>query len=169
MSVLASLVAAPLARHEVVDTSDVDLARIVGGQLFRDHQLIPGHDHAQFRARLRSATVGGTKLTYVDYTAAVRIATAVPSDGFLVHIPLSGRASVTCGRATVHSDPATAAVIDPADRLEMTWAGGTPLLIVGLDRSRVEQHLRTTLGGSLRRPLRFDLAMDLTPRPPKPG
>src|SRR5262249_8555918 len=62
----------------------------------------------------------------------------------------------------VSSDPAMAAVIDPGDRLEMTWSSGTPQLIVGIDRDRVEQHLRGTLGRSLDRPLRFRLGMDLT-------
>lgn len=152
----------PLACHEVVDTHDVDEARLVGSRLFRDHQLIPDKDGAPFRARLRSTVVGGMTLNYVDYSAGVRIVTTEQSSGFLVHIPLTGRADITCGRDAVSSDAATAAVIDPADRLEMTWSSGTPLVIVGMDRERIEQHLRVTLGRSLDRPLRFGLGMDLT-------
>ena len=152
----------PLAFHEVIDTEDVEEARLAGSRLFRDHQLIPEQHDSPFRARLRSTVVGGMTLSYVDYGVGVRIATTEPSSGYLVHIPLTGHADIVCGRDTVSSDPATAAVIDPADRLEMTWAGGTPLLIVGIDRERMEQHLRGALGRTLDRPLRFGLGMDLT-------
>lgn len=151
-----------LAGHEVADTQDVEEARLVGNRLFRDHQLIPENDGSPFRARLRSTVVGGMTLSYVDYSAGVRIVTAEPSSGFLVHIPLTGRSDITCGRDALSSDPATAAVVDPADRLEMTWSSGTPHLIVGIDRERLEQHLSRTLGRALDRPLRFGLGMDLT-------
>jgi AraC-like DNA-binding protein len=152
----------PLACHEVIDTQDIEEARVVGSQLFRDHLLIPEKDGSPFRARLRSTVVGGMTLNYVDYSAGVRIVTTEPSSGFLVHIPLTGRADITCGHDAVSSDPATAAVVDPSDRLEMTWSSGTPQLIVGIDRDRIEQHLRGALGRTLDRPLRFGLAMDLT-------
>ena len=152
----------PLAGHELVDTRDVEEARVVGSGVFRDHRLVPEPGGAPFRARLRSTVVGGMTLSYVDYSAGVRIVSAEPSSGFLVHIPLTGRADITCGRDALVSDPATAAVVDPADRLEMTWTSGTPQLIVGIDRERLEQHLRRTLGRTLDRPLRFGLGMDLT-------
>lgn len=150
-----------LACHEVVDTTDVEQARLVGSRLFRNHQLTPETDQSAFRAVLRSTVVGGLTLSYVDYRAGVRIVTTAPSSGFLVHIPLTGRADITCGRDAVTSDPATAVVVDPAERLDMTWASRTPQLIVGIDRQRLERHLRRTLDRTLDRPLRFGLAMDL--------
>ncbi len=149
-----------LTGHEVVDTTDVDEARLVGSRIFRAHQLLPGG--GDFRAVLRSTVVGGVSLCHVDYRAAVRIVTAAPSTGYLVHIPLTGRAAITCGRDAVMSDPSTAVVVDPAERLDMTWSKGTPQLIVGIDREHLERHLCRTLGRSLDRPLRFALGMDLT-------
>lgn len=149
-----------LAGHEVVDTADVDEARLVGSRIFRDHQLLPGK--GEFRAVLRSTVVGGLTLNHVDYRAGVRIVTAAASNGFLVHIPLTGRADIVCGHDAVTSDPSTAVVIDPAERLDMTWSSGTPHLIVGIDRARLERHLARTLGRTLDRPLRFSLGMDLT-------
>jgi hypothetical protein len=70
-----------LACHEVVDTTDVDEARLVGARLFRNHQRTPEADGSAFRAVLRSAVVGGMTLNYVDYRAAVRIVTTAPSSG----------------------------------------------------------------------------------------
>ena len=151
-----------LARHEVVDTTDVDEARLVGSRIFRDHQLLPETGDTAFRAVLRSTVVGGLTLNYADYRAAVRIVTTAPSNGFLVHIPLTGRAEIKCGRDAVASDPATAVVVDPAERLDMTWSSGTPQLIVVIDRGRLEEHLRRVLGRTLDRPVRFTLGMDLT-------
>lgn len=162
MGVVGDTEQLPLACHEVIDTTDVEEARVVGSQIFRYHQLTPEADHSAFRAVLRSTVVGGMTLNYVDYRAGVRIVTTEPSSGFLVHIPLTGRADITCGRDAVTSDPATAVVIDPSDRLDMTWSRGTPQLIVGIDRERLEHHLRRTLGRTLDRPLRFGLGMDLT-------
>lgn len=151
----------PLASYEIVDTTDVEEARRVGSEVFRDHQLKPEPGDRGFRAVLRSAAVGGMTLSYVDYGAGVRIETTEPTTGFLVHIPLTGRADIRCGREYLTSDATTAVVIDPSDRLDMTWSRGTPQLIVGLDRDRLEQHLRRTLGRALDRPLRFGLGMDL--------
>ncbi|WP_163573595.1 AraC family transcriptional regulator [Fodinicola feengrottensis] len=151
-----------LACHEVIDTTDVEEARLVGSRIFRNHQLTPASDHSTFRAVLRSTTVGGMTLTYVDYRAGVRIVTTAPASGFLVHVPLTGRADITCGRHVAISDPATAVVVDPSERLDMTWATGTPQMIVRIDRERLEQHLRRTLDRTLDRPLRFGLGMDLT-------
>jgi AraC-like DNA-binding protein len=151
-----------LAGHEVVDTTDVDEARLVGSRLFRDHQLLPDTRGVKFRAVLRSTVVGGLMLSHVDYRAGVRIVTAAPSNGFLVHVPLTGRADITCGRDRITSDPATAVVIDPAERLDMTWSSGTPQLIVSINRERLERHLGRVLGRTLDRPLRFSLGMDLT-------
>ncbi|MCE7008878.1 hypothetical protein LWC34_39620 [Kibdelosporangium philippinense] len=150
-----------LANHQVIDTVDVDEARAVGSRVFRNHQLAPESGNG-FRAVLRSAAVGGMTLTYVDYRVGVRIAASEPSSGFLVHIPLTGHADITCGREAVSSDPANAVVVDPAERLDMTWSRGTPQLIIGIDRERMEDHLRRTLNRSLDRPLRFGLGMDLT-------
>ncbi|REH17472.1 AraC-like protein [Kutzneria buriramensis] len=101
----------------------------------------------------RSVALGGITLNHVVTTTA--------SNGFLVHIPLAGRADVRCGGDAVTSDPATAVVIDPAEHHDMTWAGGTPQLIVGLDRGRMESHLGRALGRRPVRPLRFALGMDL--------
>lgn len=153
--------AAPLAYYEVIDTTDVEEARLVGSRIFRNHQLQPDADRSAFRAVLRSAVVGGLTLSYVDYRVGVRISTTVPSSGFLVHIPLTGRADIRCGRDTAISDPATAVVIDPSDHLDMTWSQEAPQLVVCIDRERLEQHLRRTLGRTLDRPLRFGLGMDL--------
>ncbi|MEV6240778.1 AraC family transcriptional regulator [Lentzea sp. NPDC051838] len=154
-------VEAPLAGHEVLDTTDVDEARAVAGRVFREHQLTTETGQG-FRTILRSTVVGGMSLSFVDYQAAVRIRTSAPSSGYLVHIPLCGRASITCGRDTVTSDPRNAVVVDPSDRLDMTWSSGTPHLIVGLDRERLVQHTQRFLGRTLDRPLRFGLGMDLT-------
>lgn len=154
-------VEAPLAAHEVLNTTDVDEARAVAGRIFREHQLTTETDEG-FRTILRSTVVGGMSLSFVDYQAAVRIRTSAPSSGYLVHIPLCGRASITCGRDTVTSDPANAVVVDPSERLDMTWSSGTPHLIVGLDQDRLTQHTQRFLGRTLDRPLRFGLGMDLT-------
>jgi AraC-like DNA-binding protein len=158
MSVVEQLLD-PLAGHEVLDTTDVDQARLVTGRIIRDHRLLP--EAGVFRAVLRSVALGGISLNYVDYRAGVRIITTTASNGVLVHIPLAGRADVRCGNDIVTSDPTTAVVIDPAERLDMTWAGGTPQLIVGLDRARLESHLGRALGRRPDRPLRFALGMDL--------
>lgn len=48
-----------LAGHQVIDTTDVEEARLVGSRIFRNHQLTPAADHCGFRAVLRSAVVGG--------------------------------------------------------------------------------------------------------------
>ena len=59
-------------------------------------------------------------------------------------------------------DPDGPSVPSPDENLTMHWGSGNRQLIVWIDRPSLEGHLSTMLGSPLKRPLRFDLGMDMT-------
>lgn len=152
--------------REVITTSDVEEACAAGGALFRAHVLTPAGRGAPFRATLRSARIGAVTLSRVQYGAGVRIA-AAPTGGVLVHVPLRGVLSGRCGGEPVRAAAGTAAVIDAARDVDMTWSAGADLLIVGVEAGGLERHLAERSGRADRRAVTpaFDLRMDLATVP----
>lgn len=152
----------PLARHERFHTSDVWQAREEVGQAFCDHRLRIMDRAARLDARLHAAPFDKTGLYYLDYGTSVRITPGDLESFYLVQIPLAGRAEITLGRERIVSDRRLASVPSPTGQLDMHWGDGNPQLIVWFERKALEAQLGSLLGRSVRRPLVFDLGMDLT-------
>lgn len=158
----SQLATLPLSHHELVHTHDVDEARTLVTEAFCAHQLLPLDGLNSLDARFHSVRLGKVGLHYLDYGAEVRIAPGELHDFFLVQMPVAGQAEIICGKEQIVSDVSLASVPAPDENLTMHWGRGNPQLIVWIDRTGLESHLSTMLGSPLKRPLRFDLGMDMT-------
>ncbi|WP_031469535.1 AraC family transcriptional regulator [Sciscionella sediminilitoris] len=152
----------PLAGYERLHSTDVDETREAVAAAFCPHGLFPVQRRPAFEARFHSVRLGDVGLNYLDYGDAVRIAPGQLEDFFLVQLPLSGSAEITCGDRHIVSHPGLASVPAPDRMLSMRWGAGNPQLIVWIDRERLENHLRTLLDHPVTEPLRFELGMDTT-------
>jgi AraC-like DNA-binding protein len=161
-TVQSQLATLPLSDHELVHTHDVDEARTAVASVFCSHQLLPLDGLRSLDTRFHSVRIGKVGLHYLDYGGEVRIAPGQLQDFFLVQIPVAGQAEIVCGKERIISDMALASVPSPDENLTMHWGSGNRQLIVWIDRPSLEGHLSTMLGSPLKRPLRFDLGMDLT-------
>ncbi|GAA2911403.1 AraC family transcriptional regulator [Streptosporangium fragile] len=152
----------PLGNRPLLDTEDLDEARARVSAVFCPHRLELTGGAPGLAARLNSARLGGLRVNYLDYGAAVRIEPGELESFFLVQIPLAGRSLIRCGGQEIVSTPRLASLPSPSQHLDMRWEAGCPQLIVKFDRSAVEGALEVMLGERLDQPVVFDLGMDMT-------
>lgn len=154
--------AVPLRGHERFHTSEVEVARAQVAQAFCPHDLRVVGRPERLDARMHGIAFGALGLYYLDYGAEVMITPGALENFYLVQIPLAGVAEIASGHERIVSTPRLASVPAPTEHLAMRWGEGTPQLIVWLRRSALEDHLGKLLGRQPRRPVRFDIGMDLT-------
>ncbi|MBB2910451.1 AraC-like DNA-binding protein [Streptosporangium becharense] len=152
----------PLGNRPVFDTVDLDEARERVSAVFCPHRLELTGGTPGLAARLNSTRLGGLRVNYLDYGAAVRIEPGELETFFLVQIPLAGRSLIRCGGQEIVSAPGLASLPSPSEHLDMRWEAGCPQLIVKFDRPAVEGALELMLGEPLDRPIVFDLGVDMT-------
>ncbi|GGA70588.1 hypothetical protein GCM10011490_21540 [Pseudoclavibacter endophyticus] len=104
-----------------------------------------------FDADIRRAEVGNLGLLSFAYGAPVEI-TPAPLESFVaVHVPLAGRLDITAQRGeprTASVGPGAGAIISSTDRVRMRWSRNLRLLVLRIDRERLEAKLRDDSGAS---------------------
>lgn len=160
----ASLVASgdPLSKYAVLCTDDLDEARDGVSRVFSPHELSIPFAGERLGTRLSHAPVGSVSINRLRYGATVDIDVGCINDFLLVMMPLAGVSEVRCGNESIHSTPEVASVISPALPLRMRSSHDCDQIMVRIDRALVERHCMQYLGRDLRRPIEFQLSMDLT-------
>src|SRR5690348_1161257 len=106
--------APPLAIFKAVDTRDPAAAEDEVARIFCAHRLTPLWPSAPgFHAVHNTARFDGFSVNYVAYGAAVEIDPGRLDRFFLLQIPLTGAADVTCGTTRVAASPDTATLLSP--------------------------------------------------------
>ncbi len=151
----------PLDGHTLLRTRDLDAFREQITRSFCPHRVELIGPGARLDARQHGAQFGRVGLHYVDYGARVRVQAEAIDGFFAVQIPQSGSGVIRSARHEVVLGANRASVPGPTDDVDMVLDGGTPQLVVRLDREAVESRLHQLLGRPPRGVLRFDLGMDL--------
>ena len=150
----------PLEGHEAFHTHDLDEARTEVARAFCDHRLELLHG-STLDARQRSVRLQNVSLHYLDYGGEVRISPGPLETFYLVQIPLAGAAGAISGSQEVSLSHDVATVLSPVEPVTMHWAEETPHLIVRLDRKAIEDKVTQLVGRTVRKPVCFDLGMDM--------
>lgn len=150
-----------LAEHPLIETKDLDEARERVARVFCSHGLSLAVGERALHLVHNRYALSNASLHYVDYGASVRITPGELSSFYLVQIPLSGRAEVTCGSERIISTPKVAAVPNATEHLDMVWDAGSPHLVVHLPRVAIDRAVESLTGRTPVSPVRFTLAMDL--------
>lgn len=155
-----------LKRHTLVDTRLPEEARQEIGRIFCPHFLSPRNARgAGFHAVHRSARQRGYSLNFVSYGAEVDIDPGELTRFFLLQVPLSGSAEVTCGTDTAQAAPGkVASLLSPTLPTRMRWSDGCDKLIVLIDRDVMQRQCEQIAGhpvGSME----FATGVDLTGAP----
>ncbi|WP_349368073.1 AraC family transcriptional regulator [Salinarimonas sp.] len=134
-----------LAAYAKVDTRDVDEAAEKVGRIFCAHRLSALSGARRFHARHENApvTIGKRRagsINQVVYGGDVAIDPGCLDRFFLVQLPLSGAATILCGRRATETAPGRAAsILSPTEPVTMRWSGSCAQLILMLDRTHVER------------------------------
>lgn len=152
-----------LSRYQLFNTRDVDEARVGGAHVFCEHALdLMAHGNRAIHARMCFTRIKGVGLGRMTYGGDVVIEPGRLDSFALVQMPLSGHERVRSGNIEVDTRPGVGSVIGPDCPVSMQHRAGTEKLFIRIDRDALEHHCAQHLGGSVREPIDFELAMDLT-------
>lgn len=157
-----------LERHFLFRSGDLEYTRSILSRLYRSHGLDVASTRGQLDVTTRYARLHHSSLSYLHYGTDVRMRPRRKEclESFLVvQIPLSGRARISCGKETLVSSPAVASVVTPSLPLEMDWSADCRQITLRIERSHIERHCETLLGGVMRQPLEFALGMPVHEAP----
>ncbi|SMD25274.1 AraC family transcriptional regulator [Kibdelosporangium aridum] len=114
-----------------------------------------------FLARVRHRSMNGLGLMSSVYGSAVEIGCSPPIHLVTVNFVHGGQMFVDDGGATTVADPGRGAVFCFHEELTMRWSPGMRQLMLTIDKSMIERHLRTLLDTAPHEPVRFTGEVDL--------
>src|SRR5271169_6130394 len=142
----------PLARHLLVETSDLEEARDRVGRVFCAHTLEYLQPRRRLRMRQNVARIGNLALSYITYGADVSIDPDRLSTFFLVHLIPTGRSEIHIGKRSLISSADMGSVTSATLPMRMRWSADCAHLVLKLDRAALERHLSALLGSVVTRP-----------------
>ncbi|WP_447577473.1 AraC family transcriptional regulator [Achromobacter kerstersii] len=146
-----------LPAQQLFASGNLEEARSMVGRVMRPHHLGVVGAAQRLDARMHHLPLGEVSLNRLRYGAQVEIRPGPLEDFFLVQMPLSGSACIRSGPQQVDSTSELASVVSPDDDLAMCWSGDNDQFMLRVGRSLLERTLVGQLGGTLDRPLRFQL------------
>jgi AraC-like DNA-binding protein len=152
----------PLDRYPVFRSHELDCAREVVGRVFRPHRLDLLGRSTALDARMNTRRIDRIAANYISYGGDVVIEPGELGSFFVVQVPLTGHSLIRYGGKELLSTPDLASVISPTLPLTQRWSADCSQLILRLERSALEAHLRDMLGTPLPVPIQFDLGMDVS-------
>jgi AraC-like DNA-binding protein len=147
--------ALPLARHLLVQTSDLAEARERVARVFCEHKLAYLRPNQQLSMRQNVVRFGNLALSYITYGCDVSIDPGKLSTFFLVHFIPKGRCQIQIGRENLVGSAMAGSVTSPTLPMRMCWDAECAHLVLKIDRTALERHLSHLLGEVATRPIEF--------------
>jgi AraC-like DNA-binding protein len=152
-------------RHPVVSSRDLDVARRVLSEVYLPMDFPSVSASTSLDMSLNIIKVGRVTAGYLHFGDALRIQT-VEAANYHVDIPLTGRARMQAGpRDPVYGTPQTAAIFAPGLPVDLDCGDDFTQIALMLPKAGLQLELESLLGQSLRTPLEFSMALDLTSPP----
>jgi AraC-like DNA-binding protein len=136
---------------------DLSQTRSLVGEVMKPHDLHVHGASQQVNARMHHMAFGGISLNRLKYGADVDIEPGPLDDFYLIQMPLSGHARITCGNQQVESDTDVASVLSPSDSTVMHWSADCDQLMVRIDRMLVDRAIGALSGRLDPETVRFEL------------
>jgi AraC-like DNA-binding protein len=151
----------PLAAFERFRTSDLDEARRHATLLLSAHGLQPLRREARPDVRYHCVNLLDTSIICAQYGAAVRLDPGALETFYLVGMPLEGTSTVTCGGREIVTRPGLASVQSCTQPMVTEWGDDCRKLSIKIGRAALERRLTELIGRPPKKPVVFDLALDL--------
>ena len=152
-----------LASRPVYSTDQPAEAGRFGRDLIGPHSIrVHGDDPGSFQASLHAVLLRDVTLGYLDYGTDVEVSVRQLSEHQLVIVPAVGTCLVEQEGEVVTGSPVRAIVPESNAPLKLLFSGGSPLVVLRIDRGALDVHLSRLVGHLLSHPLVFDLTLDLS-------
>jgi len=152
--------AAPLRRHRLFRSTELDEARDFVASKFCAHRLERRSGRDRFDACHHHAPGVGMSLNYIRYGADVEIEPGELGSFYLIQIPLTGQAWVRNGRHDVCATSSMPSMLNPDRYTTMRWHAGCEKLLLQIDRDTLRRTVEHLLGRHLPGPVVFHPAVD---------
>lgn len=157
--------AAPLARHNLFQTEDLDRARAIVARQFCDHRLERASRDAPFAALHNRAAGQALSLNYLRYGADVRINPGELRGFYLIQIPIAGGAEVANGGDPVTVGRGAGTILNPTRPTRMRWGAECEKLLIQIERGALNALAADWAGHDLPASVLFRTHMDFTTAP----
>ena len=154
--------AAPLSRHVLFQSDDLDCARERVAQKFCNHRLDIIGDRRPFRAAHHHVRGDMISLNYISYGADVLIDPGELGHFYLIQIPVAGSATIRNGGKEFLTHQAAASVLNPHWATRMRWWQGCGQLLIQVRRTQFQAFAERLLERELPDAVSFDPEIDLT-------
>jgi AraC-like DNA-binding protein len=151
----------PLAAFERFRTSDLEQARLHATVLLSAHGLQPVRREARLDVRYHCVSLLDTSVICAQYGAAVRLDPGALENFYLVGMPLSGTSTVACGGRQIVTHPGLASVQSCTQPTSTEWGEDCCKLSIKISRAALERRLTDLIGRPPKKPVVFELALDL--------
>ncbi|MFD0440931.1 AraC family transcriptional regulator [Streptomyces chartreusis] len=149
----------------MIHTQDPGEAKTRTQQLLGNvHQMKVSRGERAFLAHVEHRAVNGLGLMSSEYGTAVQISCSPPVSIVTVNLVFGGRMLIdshTAPAQSVVADDEHAGVFSFADDVTMQWTPGLRQLMLTIDRTLLERHLRNLLNEPVRAPLLFAPLVEL--------
>ena len=150
-----------LQRHHIFDTRDAEEARA----FLRTQQFgldIPAREARHVNTIINGVFLPGMYLGYLQYGAASEIRADPSRDDYRILPPLRGRLAAIIGNDDVACGQGSAILTSPTRTKLVRSEHGAAWLNIFLSGPALRRHLAALLGESLKQPLEFAAAIDLS-------
>jgi AraC-like DNA-binding protein len=153
--------ALPLARHLLVQTSDLDEARERVARVFCEHKLAYSQSNHNLNMRQHVVRFGNLALSYITYRCDVSIDPGKLSTFFLVHFIPKGGCQIRIGGDDLVGSANAGSVTSPTLPMRMRWDAECAHLVLKIDGAALERHLSHLLGEVATRPIEFKPGLEV--------
>ncbi|GAA0788787.1 AraC family transcriptional regulator [Marinobacterium sediminicola] len=140
----------------VFKSGDVDEVHSKVGDAFKPHRLTPTQRNSSLDSRLHQFSMGHVSFHRLKYGAAVEVDPDCLEDFFLIQMPVSGQAEISCGDCSLITSCHQGVVLNPTQRLKMHYDSQCDQLMLRIDRRELERICSRYLGHSVKQPVQFD-------------
>lgn len=147
-------------RLQVFDSEDPDEVRDKVGRTFKPHSFNQLKHGSDLHSRMHQFAFGKVSAHLLRYGGEVDVDPERLEDFFLVQMPVSGWAEISCNGDSILTDSRRGVIISPTQRVEMRYREDCDQLMLRIDRADLEQVCSRHLGHPLREPLEFSNAFN---------
>jgi AraC-like DNA-binding protein len=152
-------------RHPVVSSRDLDVARRALSEVYLPMSFPSASASTSLDMSLNVIKIGRVTAGYLQFGDAMRIQT-VEAANYHVDIPVAGRARMQAGpHDAVYGTAQTAAIFAPGLPGDLDCDDEFAQIALMLPKTELQLELECLLGHSLRAPLKFSMALNLTSAP----
>lgn len=149
------MASAPIERHLLFQTNDLDEAREKVGDIYCRHRIDYAGRGRNLSVRQHLVRLRNMALSYVTYGEEVRIDAGEPGTFFMFHSIDRGHTEMRVGCSELVGSARMCTISSATLPLRMRWSANCGHLVLKVERPALERHLGELLSDVVVRPIEF--------------